>query len=198
MGRRATQPQLKEGRVYRTGDLYPWSANPSRLAKRLVGDGQLRELSHGLYECPRTSRFGPLPPGRDEDMRAFLKSSAFVFTGPEVWNSLGLGSTALHAWPLVYNTKRTGEFKLGNRTYRLRRVAFPKNPSKEWFVVDLLQNYREAGVTLEELGEGLRRALASSRFDASELKRLAKRFGTRRTQGIVEEATRSTLARSRT
>ena len=191
MGRKATEPQLKEGRVYRTRDLGQWSKNPSRLAKRLVGDGRLRELSHGLYECPRESRFGLLPPSREEDMSAFLKSSAFVFTGPEVWNSLGLGSTALHAYPLVYNTKRTGEFRLGNRTYRLRRVNFPRSPSKEWFVVDLLQNHQEAGVTLEELAEGLQRAMASGRFDARALMRQTKRFGTRKTQDVVQEAVQS-------
>ncbi len=191
MGRKATEPQLKEGRVYRTRDLGKWSKNPSRLAKRLVGNGRLRKLSHGLYECPRASRFGLLPPGREEDMSAFLKSSPFVFTGPEVWNSLGLGSTALHANPLVYNTKRTGEFRLGNRTYRLRRVNFPRSPSKEWFVVDLLQNHQEAGVTLEQLAEGLQRAIASGRFDARVLMRQTKRFGTRRTQDIVQEAVQS-------
>ena len=46
-------------------------------------------------------------------MRAFLDGGRFVFTGPERWNALGLGTTALFATPLVYNTRRSGTFELG-------------------------------------------------------------------------------------
>jgi hypothetical protein len=47
-------------------------------------------------------KFGPLPPSDDELMRAFLNAGAFVFTGPEYWNPLGLGATAMFASRLVY------------------------------------------------------------------------------------------------
>ena len=42
-------PDLQPGRAYRTRDLRAWSANPTRLARRLVGEGRLREAARGLY-----------------------------------------------------------------------------------------------------------------------------------------------------
>ena len=67
-------------------------------------------------------------------MRAFLAGSPFVITGPCVWNALGLGTTAVHADTLVYNTKRSRTFELGGRSFRLRRVAFVKaRPTRATF-----------------------------------------------------------------
>lgn len=73
-------------------------------------------------------------------MHGFLEGSPFVFTGSEHWNALGLGTTAVFAAPLVYNTKRSGTFQFGGRKFVLRRIAFPENPPPEWFVVDLLEH----------------------------------------------------------
>lgn len=184
----ASQPQLRPGRAYRTKDLAAWSANAPRLAKRLVREGQLVPLAHGLFVHPRRGRFGDVPPTDEEVMRAFLDGGRFVFTGPERWNALGLGSTAMFAAPLVYNTKRSGTFELGGRRYVLRRVAFPDRPAAEWFVVDLFENARSAGADPRELGRALRRAVAAGSFDAGRLRELAQRYGTRRTRALVESA----------
>ena len=150
---------LDPGQVYRTRDLARWSRNPTRLAARLVERGSLRRLGWGLYMRPRASRFGDVPPSDEDLLRAFLVDAPFVVTGPPAWNALSLGATALHADTLVYNTKRSGAFRLGGRTFRLRRVAFPENPPAEWFVVDLLQHADEAGVSRPG-GRGCRRASA--------------------------------------
>ena len=131
----AAQPQLEPGRAYRTRDLRRWSANPTRLARRLVDEGKLREASHGLYYAPIPTRFGPAPPPSEELLRAFLGGEPFLVTGPPYWNALGLGSTAMFAVTLVYNTRRSGEFQLGGRRFLLRRVYFPETPTAEWFVI---------------------------------------------------------------
>ena len=55
------QPELEPGRAYRTRDLRPWSANPTRLARRLVAEGKLHEVAHGIFYAPRPTRFGPPP-----------------------------------------------------------------------------------------------------------------------------------------
>lgn len=47
----AAQPQLEPGRTYRTRDLRAWGANPTRLARRLVDEGKLREAAHGLLRA---------------------------------------------------------------------------------------------------------------------------------------------------
>jgi hypothetical protein len=47
-----SQPHLEPGRVYRTRDLAIWSANATRLATRLVEQGKLVPLAHGLFAHP--------------------------------------------------------------------------------------------------------------------------------------------------
>lgn len=177
---------LDPGQVYRTRDLACWSRNPTRLAARLVERGDLRRLGHGLYMRPRASRFGDVPP-RDEDLlRAFLGDAPFVVTGPPAWNALGLGSTALHADTLVYDTKRSGTFHLGGRTFRLRRVAFPENPPAEWFVVDLLQHAGEAGVSRREVVKAVERSLAAGHLDADRLRAMAERYARRSVRALLD------------
>jgi len=171
--------------VYRTRDLARWSANPTRLAHGLVRRGRLRRLAHGLYHCPEESRFGPVPPRDEELLRAFLGGAPFVVTGPAAWNALGLGTTAVHADTLVYNTKRSGTFDMGGRRFRLRRVAFPRNPPKEWFVVDLLGHAAEAGVSRGDLVDAVRGALASGRLDADRLEAMASRYASKTVQALL-------------
>lgn len=189
-----TKPDLTKGRVYRTEDLRRWGKNPSRLAERLVRDGVLRRLAHGLFVRPRTGRFGEVPPSDEELLRAFLKGEPFLITGPERWNAIGLGSTAVFPRRLVYNTKRTGEFDLGGLKLLLRRVPFPRKPPAEWFVVDLLENHDRAGVSLDEIEERLSEAIAERRFDPERLEQMAREFGTRRTQSLVERVTAEVTA----
>jgi len=174
--------------VYRTEDFGRWGENPTRLAKRLTRDHELVELRHGLFYRPTQSRFGVVPPDERELMRAFLKGSPYLFTGPHRWNALGLGSTAVFANQLVYNTKRSGVFQFGNRRFVLRRVRFPRTPTPEWFAVDLLENHKLAGVGLDDLGVGLERALATGRLRAADLLRAVKDYGTKRTQAVVKRA----------
>jgi hypothetical protein len=177
---------LRKGHVYRTKDFTRWSANPARFAKRLVRQGRLVQLGQGLFVHPETSKFGFAPPSDEELMRGFLEESPFVFSGPEKWNALGLGSTAMFASPLVYNMKRSGQFTFGGRSFVLRRVKFPEHPTAEWFVVDLLENHRMAGVSLDVLAGGLSKALRDRRFNKVNLVEAAEDFGTKRTRDLVE------------
>jgi hypothetical protein len=184
----ASKPELNPGHVYRTRDLRVWSANAPRLAKRLVREGELVPLAHGLFVHPKRGRFGVVPPLDEEVLRAFLDDTPFVFTGPDRWNALGLGSTALFAMPLVYNKKRTGVFELGGRKYMLRRVPFPEAPVAEWFVVDLVEHADQAGVARSEVVRALAQALATGRFDRERLREMAGRFASKATRTLVESA----------
>ena len=181
-------PTFEPGRVYRTRELKQWSANPPRLAQRLVREGQLVQLAHGLFAAPRNSRFGQVPPTDEALLRAFLDGAPFVFTGPERWNALGLGTTAVFATPLVYNTKRSGPFTFGGRRFLLRRVAFPQVPTPEWYVVDLFENAKQAAAAPADLAVALETALRAGRFDRTQLAALASQFGSRGTQALVNAA----------
>ena len=121
-------------------------------------------------------------------MRGFLKGAPFLFTGPSRWNALGLGGTAVSVEQLVYNTKRSGEFRFGNRRYRFRRVRFPRKPTPEWFAVDLLENHEMAGVGLDRLEEGLRRAVKAGTLRRKRLREAAEKYGTRSTRSRVNRA----------
>jgi len=182
----AAQPELQPGRAYRTRDLRRWSANPTRLAKRLVRQGKLHQAAHGLFYAPIPSRFGPAPPDETALLHAFFGGSRFILSGPPRWNALGLGATVMFAATLVYNTRRSGEFTFDGRRYLLRRVVFPDSPSPEYFVVDLIQHRGMAGVSLADLEERLVATLKEGRWARERLARMAERFGTRATLALVE------------
>ncbi|TNF24062.1 MAG: hypothetical protein EP329_25740 [Deltaproteobacteria bacterium] len=182
----AIEPNLAPGRAYRTRDLRRWGENPTRLARRLVHEGKLRMAAHGLYYAPTPSRFGPAPAADEELLRAFLDDAPFLVTGPPRWNALGLGSTAVFAATLVYNTKRTGEFTLDGRRFILRRVYFPDAPKPEWFVIDLLQHHEAAGAALSDLRAALVDTLRAGRWDRGRLLAMAEAYGTKETRALVE------------
>jgi hypothetical protein len=185
---RAANPVLAPGRVYRTRDLARWTANAPRLAKRLVKSGELVQLAHGLFAHPKRSRFGMVPPSDAEILRAFLDDTPFVITGPDKWNQLGLGTTAVFASPLVYNRKRSGEFVLGGRKFHLRRVAFPESPTPEWYAVDLLEHADQAAAARSDIANSLAHAIATGRFDRDRLRATAEHYASKATSALIASA----------
>jgi hypothetical protein len=181
-------PNLQPGRVYRTRDFEAWSANAARLAKRLVREGKLVPLAHGLFAHEKQSRFGAVPPSDEELMRAFLDETPYVFTGSDRWNALGLGTTGVTAAPIVYNTKRSGAFRFGGRRFVLRRVAFPENPTPEWFVIDLFEHADQAGASRSALAASLSKALSRGVYSRERLLEMSERYATKATRTFVDSA----------
>jgi hypothetical protein len=180
-------PVLTPGRLYRTQDLRPWTANPPRLAKRLVRTGALIRVRHGLFAAPIPTEFGAAPAEVDV-LRAFLGDAPFIFSGPEIWNSLLLGTTQIFAHRLVYNTKRSGPFTLCNRSYFFRRVNFPLAPSPEWYIVDLFEHGEGMDVVPPELALALTQALRHGRFNAARLWAMTVTYGSLSTRRHIESA----------
>ncbi len=129
-----------------------------------------------------------MPPGDEELLRAFLDDTPFVLTGPDRWNALGLGTTAVFAETLVYNHKRSGRFVLGGRAFQLRRVAFPDTPVPEWYAVDLLQHADQVGAARSDIANALARALAVGRFDGDRLRAMAARYATQAIRELLDSA----------
>jgi hypothetical protein len=106
---------LKAGRVYRREDLARLSTAVDRHLRELVATGKLKKLAQGLYHAPKQSSFGPLPPADEQVVGGFLRDKDFLVFSPSAYNAVGLGTTQLYNRTLVYNHKRHGVFRLGNR-----------------------------------------------------------------------------------
>ncbi len=105
---------------------------------------------------------------------------------PSAYNTVGLGTTQLYNRTLVYNHKRHGVFKLGNRQFDFRmKPRFPKKLTSEFLYVDLVNN-------LDDLAEDRHAVLRQARgklpsFDRARLQRAADSFGTVATRKRVRE-----------
>lgn len=132
---------LEPGKVYRRQDLSKWSNAVDRHLGQLQKDNTLVKLSTGLYFYPKNTSFGN-PPPRDRDLVfSFLKDNRFLILNPSVYNTLGLGTTQLYNESVVYNHKRHGRFKLGNRYFNFKvKHHFPLELSEEFLLVDLFNN----------------------------------------------------------
>jgi hypothetical protein len=157
--------QLKRGKVYRRTDLAKWSKSVDRHLEALLEDGTLQKLSQGLYYFPKLTAYG-LTPAKEEDVvRSFLKDDRFLLTSPNAYNSLGVGTTQLYNKRTVYNHKRHGEYKLGNRKFDFRiKPHFPKKITREFLLVDLVNN-------LETLAEDHNQILKNVSLKAATLNR---------------------------
>ena len=136
--------ELQAGRVYRREDLARLSKAVDRHLQELVSKGTLKKLAPGLYYAPKQSKFGPLPPTDEQVVQGFLRDKDFLVFSPSSYNTVGLGTTQLYNSTLVYNHKRHGVFKLGNRQFHFRvKPRFPKKLTPEFLYVDLLNNLDE-------------------------------------------------------
>ena len=182
---RRLDPPLEPGRVYRTREFGAWAKNPFALATRLVHEGKLGHLGHGLYHSPATGILGPLPPKPEELVRAFLNGRPFLFGGTRAWNQLALGTTHAMVHPLVYNTERSGVFTLDGRTFVFKRTRFPSRPTAEWFAVDFLNNLDTMpDADPQAVGRALQHRLGRDLDRAAFASALAE-YGSRRARALM-------------
>ena len=159
-----------------------------RHLRELVAAGTLEKLAQGLYHAPRQTSFGPLPPADEQVVAGFLREKDFLVFSPSAYNAVGLGTTQLYNRTLVYNHKRHGVFRLGNRQFDFRmKPRFPKKLTPEFLYVDLLNN-------LEELAEDRDAVLCRARSklpsrDSTRLQRAADSFGNVATRKRLREWT---------
>lgn len=175
---------LKRGQVYRRDDLAKWSKSVDRHLDALVEEDTLQKLSQGLYYYPKLSAFGKTPPEEEVLIRSFLKDGRFLLTSPSSYNSLGVGTTQLYNERTVYNHKRHGEFKLGNRKFSFRmKPHFPSKVTKEFLLVDLLNNIESLA---EDPAEVLKNVAHKVRtMDTKKLKRDVSKYGNAKTKKIL-------------
>lgn len=180
--------ELRPGRVYRREDLARLSTAVDRHLRELVAGGRLKKLAQGLYHAPKPSSFGPLPPDDEQLIASFLRDKDFLVFSPSAYNAVGVGTTQLYNRTLVYNHKRHGVFKLGNRQFDFRvKPRFPKKLSPEFLYVDLLNNLAELAEDREVVLRQARGKLTS--FDSVRLQRAVDSFGSAATRKRLREWT---------
>ena len=176
---------LKKGRVYRRNELSEWSKSVDRHLDELLKEGVLEKLSQGLYYVPQTSVFGKVPPDEDVLVRSFLKDDRFLLVSPNFYNSLGVGTTQLYNKKVVYNHKRHGKFKLGNRDFEFQlKHHFPSKMTEEFLLVDLANNLDNLA---EDRDNVLNKLLAkASQMPFQKLKHVVMEYGNAKTKKILK------------
>jgi hypothetical protein len=177
--------QLEEGHVYRRAELAHWSTSVDRHLKALLDEGALKRMSQGLYYCPRQASFGEVPPSDAELVSAFLKTGDFLLTSYNGYNALGVGATQLYNHQVVYNHKRHGPFELGGKTFDFRlKHKFPKDMTREFLLVDLLNNLND----LAEDQEAILQAVGGKYFSppAPRLQEMVHEYAGERTKRLLQ------------
>jgi hypothetical protein len=183
---------LRPGQVYRREDVAQWSNAVDRHLKQLVDDGTLTKLAAGLYLRPKQTVFGTAPAEDDKLVETFLRDNRFLLASPNAYNSLGVGTTQLYDKTVVYNHKRHGDFSLGGRKFEFRvKPSFPKTLSREFLLVDLVNNLDRLAESKKEILTRVKERAASC--NASRLQRAARNYGNVRTRKFFSEALKADM-----
>jgi len=177
---------LELGKVYRREVLMPYTKAVDRDLKSLSSSGTLKKVAPGLYYYPKTSMYGELPPSDYDLVNSFLKDDPFLLFTWNDYNSLQLGLTQLYNKVVVYNRKRHEEVHLGNKLFDFRRPTkgFPSELSKEFLLVDLLNNLSELTDDPEEVKTHVKEKLKT--FDFNKLKAMSRWYGKVSTRKFLE------------
>jgi hypothetical protein len=111
----------------------------------------LRSLGKGLYVKPEKLGALELSPNSHAVISKFLGTNRFLMRNMSDFNSFGLGLTQMFKDTFVYNLKRTGKIKLGNREYYFVNRKFPRDHHDEFLLVDLFNNMDAVGENKEKL-----------------------------------------------
>ncbi len=183
---------IHPGEVYRRSDLEYYSTAIDRHLAQLTDDGILVKVNHGLYYAPKKSKFGVVPPDDHQLVERFLKDDDFLLVSPNAYNALGLGLTQLYNTTWVYNHKRKGEFLLNGKTFELKlKSSFPKEITREFLLVDLLNNSQNLAENFSQTFEKLKKKI--HHFNTLELMKATQQYGTGKTKGILKAILRTSL-----
>lgn len=176
---------MKAGKIYRQSELQEKWSNASHDLAALVKSGEIEKVSAGLYYKPKKTKYGLVAPRDEEIVRSFLQDDDFLLVDVNSYTSLVGGLTQLSMGYKVLNKRRHGLFNLAGFHFDFRvRRAYPKKVTKEFLLVDLLDNIKEA-----EDGTPIQEKLLPrlKEYDSNELLRTANLFGNRSTEKLLEK-----------
>ncbi|RZV42835.1 MAG: hypothetical protein EX271_05050 [Acidimicrobiales bacterium] len=177
---------IRAGGVYRRSDLDLLSNAVDRHLRQLVDAGDLVKVAGGLYMKPRKTKFGFVGPKPKKLVEAFLGDDNFLMFSPNAYNDLGVGTTQLFNETFVYNHKRHGRFELAGQKFYFRHDRpFPKKLSREFLLVDLVNNLRSLPEDYDEVLEGVLEQV--QKFNPSVFEKALESYGTVRTRKLFSK-----------
>ena len=183
---------INQGEVYRRSDLEYYSTAIDRQLAQLIKGGQLVKLNQGLYYAPMQSKFGVVPPDDHLLVERFLKDEDFLLISPNAFNTLGLGLTQLYNTMWVYNHKRKGEFILNGKSFDFKlKNSFPQKITREYLLVDLLNNFESLAEDKKSIVDSLTRNVLSFNMDA--LMKATQQYGNGTAKRIIKLIVRKVL-----
>ena len=183
---------INQGEVYRRSDLEYYSKAIDRQLAQLIKGGKLVKLNQGLYYAPMQSKFGVVPPDDHLLVERFLKDEDFLLISPNSFNTLGLGLTQLYNTMWVYNHKRKGEFILNGKSFDFKlKNSFPQKITREYLLVDLLNNFESLAEDKKNIVDKLTRNVLSLNMDA--LMKATQQYGNGTTKRIIKLIVRKVL-----
>ena len=183
---------INQGEVYRRSDLEYYSTAIDRQLAQLIKGGKLVKLNQGLYYAPMQSKFGVVPPDDHLFVERFLKDEDFLLISPNSFNTLGLGLTQLYNTMWVYNHKRKGEFILNGKSFDFKlKNSFPQKITREYLLVDLLNNFESLAEDKKNIVDKLTRNVLSFNIDA--LMKATQQYGNGTAKRIIKLIVRKVL-----
>ena len=183
---------INQGEVYRRSDLEYYSTAIDRQLAQLIKGGKLVKLNQGLYYAPMQSKFGVVPPDDHLLVERFLKDEDFLLISPNSFNTLGLGLTQLYNTMWVYNHKRKGEFILNGKSFDFKlKNSFPQKITREYLLVDLLNNFESLAEDKKNIVDKLTRNVLSFNMDA--LMKATQQYGNGTAKRIIKLIVRKVL-----
>ena len=183
---------INQGEVYRRSDLEYYSTAIDRQLAQLIKGRKLVKLNQGLYYAPMQSKFGVVPPDDHLLVERFLKDEDFLLISPNSFNTLGLGLTQLYNTMWVYNHKRKGEFILNGKSFDFKlKNSFPQKITREYLLVDLLNNFESLAEDKKNIVDKLTRNVLSFNMDA--LMKATQQYGNGTAKRIIKLIVRKVL-----
>jgi len=183
---------INQGEVYRRSDLEYYSTAIDRHLAQLIKGGKLVKLNQGLYYAPMQSKFGVVPPDDHLFVERFLKDEDFLLISPNSFNTLGLGLTQLYNTMWVYNHKRKGEFILNGKSFNFKlKNSFPQKITREYLLVDLLNNFESLAEDKKNIVDKLTRNVLS--FNMDTLMKATQQYGNGTAKRIIKLIVRKVL-----
>lgn len=126
---------------------------------------------------------------RQEAIRKFLGSDEFILAGTRAWygNRVLIGQTLIHCVTTVYNKKIEGVYRIDGVSERCRffKENFPLTTSREFWLVDILNNIMGLDITESEAVTNIRIRISENVFNVETLLQECDRYGKEPARTII-------------